>query len=182
MPLGIVSDDEFDSELGRIKSTGIVVDKPKLGRQKDSVETPESLRKIIGEESEINGRQAGLELGKQFNISSSSVSAYSNGATSTSSYNNPDRELKSHINQSKERIAKKASNKLISALNEITPEKLHEVSAKTASEIARNMSAIVLDMTPKVEEIKEDKGPTFVFYAPQIRSEDQFDVIDMSSE
>lgn len=182
MPIGIVSDNDFDLELNRSKITAEVKQKPTLGRGINHVEVPESLRKIIGETSEINGREDALALANQFGISSSSVSAYANGATSTKSYHEPNKELKSHINSAKERISKKAQNRLINALNEITPEKLAEAKLRDISSVARDMAAIVKDM--EVEEVKDtnQNGPTFVFYAPQIKSESAFDVIDMSNE
>lgn len=184
MAIGIVSDDDFDLELdkGKSKVTAEIKQKPTLGRGINHVEVPESLRKIIGETSEINGRQEALSLADTFGISPSSVSAYANGATSTTTYHNPNPSLKNHINSAKERISKKAKNRLIHALNEITPEKLAAAKLKDISSVARNMAAIVKDMEPEIQVERSETGPTFVFYAPQVRREDQFEVIDMSNE
>ena len=110
MPIGIVSDEDFESELNRISVPKKVVPSPVLnpeivemdrpGRKEGDVNVPESLRKIIGEEALLNGRQSALGLAKMFDISPASVSAYANGATSTASYNSPNTALVSHINKS----------------------------------------------------------------------------------
>ncbi len=184
MPIGIVSDEDFDLEISNTKSvrTAQVIQKERPGRDKEDRNIPDSLRKLIADESLTNGRSSALSFASQFDVSPSSVSAYSNGSTSTSSYHEPSPNLKNHINGTKERITEKATNSLISALNEITPEKLAEANLKTVSSVARDMAAIVKDMTPEVVRTEEKSGPTFVFYAPQIRREQEFDVIDMSNE
>lgn len=177
MSIGIVSDDEFDKELTRIhKPTSIIVEMPAKGRGEGNKEVPESLRKIIGEESKINGRKAGLELAKRFNISPSSVSAYANGSTSTKSYHEPDKELREHINDSKSRIVTKAKNRLIQALGQITPEKLAEAKLKDVSTVAMHMSAIVKNMEPDLP-APESNSPQFILYAPQFSKEERYETI-----
>jgi len=190
MPMGIVTDKEFDLEKSKIVTpppsreesnssvpiTGEIMDVNR-GRGKGSVEVPNSLRNIIGEESAINGRQAGVELAQQFGVSPSSVSAYDVGATSTSSYDR--RPNQPVINQAKERIAKRARNKLMAALGKITDDKLEAANAKDLAGIAKDMSAVVRTMEPEQEKGIENpnNGPTFVFYAPQFRKEEHFDIV-----
>lgn len=184
MPIGIVSDSDFDLELERSNKVqrGEVRNKIPLGRGINHVEVPESLRKIIGETSEINGREDALNLASKFGISPSSVSAYANGATSTTTYHQSNPDLKKHINNAKEQISNKAKNRLISALDEITPEKLAEAKLRDVSSIARDMSAIIKDLEPEDKVERSETGPTFVFYSPQMKKEDSFETIDMSNE
>lgn len=188
MPMGIVSDKEFDSALkdSRPKSTNTreesnsvptVVPLPEKGRGHNP-EVPNALRQVIGEESAINGRDAALEMARQFGISPSAVSAYANGATSTASYN--DRPNLPVINQAKERIAKRARGKLMKALNKITDDKLDSASAKDLAGIAKDMSAVVRTMEPEQPKSptgEGSKGPTFVFYAPQFHKEEHYDIV-----
>jgi len=189
LPLGIVNDDEFESEIKRdsntpkvtIPSSDIkqaeVIDLPSKGRKEGDRQVPDSLRKIIGETSEVNGRQEALALAKSFGISPSSVSAYANGATSTASYNEEQKGLRDHINKAKERISKRARTKLILALNEITPEKLAAAKLGEVSAVARNMSGIVKDMEPAAAGPGVLNGPQFLIYSPQFSKEEHFETI-----
>jgi transcriptional regulator with XRE-family HTH domain len=172
--MGIVSDSDFNSELenvgqGKIKEI-------EKGRKKGDIEVPDSLRKIIGETSEINGRDEAIKLAEAFGISPSSVSAYANGATSTATYD--ERPNLPHINKAKERISKRARNKLFQALEQITEDKLSSSSAKALSGIARDLSAVVKEMEPEIPKTPTgEKGPQFIIYAPQYKKEEHYDVI-----
>lgn len=189
MPMGIVSDKDFDSEFGKLNPTkdkesksvpttvdAEVIDAPTRGRGKDNFEVPDGLRKLIGEESAINGRQAGVELASSFGISPSSVSAYDVGATSTSTYDT--RPNEPHINRSKEKVAKRARNKLLGALKHITKEKLESSNAKDLAGIAKDMAAVIKVMEPEPPKaVVNDNGPKFVFYAPQFKKETNYEVV-----
>lgn len=179
MALGIVSDDEFESEISSLttpfttpKATVVNMEK---GRGKDNVEVPDSLRKIIGEESAINGRESALDMANKFGVSPSSVSAYSAGAHSTSTID--EQPNLPHINNAKQRVAKKARNRLVMALNSLTQEKIENSRAKDIAGIAKDMSAVIKTMEPEVARFGGGSGPTFVFYSPQVRSEKVFDVV-----
>jgi hypothetical protein len=182
MPLGIVSDFEFESELEKTnsihapKSSATVVDKSVPGRSNGDNNVPDSLRKVIGEEA-ITTRAGGIELAKNFGISPPSVDAYKNGATSPASYNNPSPSLASHIDKVREKVTKKASNRLILALNSITSEKLLEVKPRDAAGIAKDMSVIIKNMEPESDLNTPKIGPNFVFYSPRRKSEEDYEVI-----
>lgn len=190
MAMGVVSDKDFDSEFNKLKereessvqstptpipTNAIVVDVNK-GRGKGNVEVPNTLRNLIGTTAIEDGRHEALELGKSFGISPSSVSAYANGAVSTSTYD--DRPNAPVITSSKDRIARKARGRLLMALRHITPEKLQDTKVRDLAGIAKDMAAVSKSM----EEIdnplgKGNTGPTFVFYSPQFRKEEVFDVV-----
>lgn len=186
MPLGLISDDDFLSELNNsalspvpsrpiIEPTrpvieGTIVDAPKLGRV--GPEIPEVLRKILGETSEIEGRAEALELAKNFNISPSSVSAYANGATSTATYDKPDEPLQAHIDSSKLKVSKRASHKLMRALAHITDEKLSNAGVSILATVAKSLSGVVRDMEPENRNpIGIGGGNQIILYAPRVIAE-----------
>lgn len=181
--MGIVSDSDFNSELDKLspnkdgRAIAIIKDIEK-GRGTGNLEVPEALRKVIGEESSINGRQEGLALANQFGISPSSVSAYNKGSHSTASYDTrPDI---SHINGAKLRISTKARNRLVLALNSLTQEKIEAAKVKDISGVAKDMSAIIRNMEPEASKNPiGPSGPTFIFYSPQFRKEEHFDTIQV---
>lgn len=197
MPMGIVSNDDFDSELNNLipkkesneknESSESVEDKfkrlgiltPGRGRGDGNVEVPDALRRLIGIESLTDGRSSALSLANDFGISSSSVSAYSNGATSTSSYS--DKPNGKTIRDAKERISKKARGKLLLALNHITDDKLACGKLTDVSAVARDMSAIIKNMDESTKgEVNGGttmNSPQFVFYSPTITKESEYEVI-----
>jgi len=202
MSVGLVDDNEFLAELGRSKTKVVetpgrskVVETPTdarsyeiltptvKGRKEGDVNIPDSLRKIIGETSVIEGRAAALSLASEFGISASSVSAYAKGATSTTSYDKPKPSIIDHINKSRKRAVSRASKTLNAALGSITQEKLDYADVKDLSTIAKDMSVIIKNLEPPPEVVTSDdkpKGPQFVIFAPSFRKEEQFDVITVS--
>jgi hypothetical protein len=190
MPIGLVSNDELEKELANLnvvpssslrspKPQTRTVDKPTRGRNEGDVNIPDSLRQIIGEESVINGRQSALQLASEFGISPSSVSAYANGATSTTTYDTPKSSIIQHINKSRMRVVKRAGKKLNAALEALTQEKLDYADAKDLSGIAKDMSVIIKNMEPP-QQAADDTGakqPQFVIFAPTFRDERSFETI-----
>ena len=192
MPIGLVSDELLMRELENLNGTNMVpsnessvqvIDIPSRGRASGDNNVPDSLRKIIGEDAVINGRQSALNLASSFGISASSASAYARGATSTTTYNTPSKSIIGHINKSRARAIKKAGRTLDQALGAITQEKLDYTDAKDLSGIAKDMSVIIKNLEPPSEnESSEGKnsGPQFVIFAPQFRKEESFDIINVN--
>jgi predicted transcriptional regulator len=183
MPIGIVSDDLLQDELNRCsgkESRPVVQILERAGRKEGDTNVPESLRKVIADEHLLNGRGAALQIADQFGVSSSSVSAYAKGATSTTSYNSPNKELISHINKSRERAVKKAGKTLNAALSAITQDKLDYADASDLSGIAKDMSVIIKNLEPQAEkEVAGTATPQFIIYAPQFKKEESFEVINV---
>lgn len=181
MPMGIVNDAEFEAEIkdSAIPITGQVTELPSKGRSNGDVNVPESLRKIIGETSEIEGRQSAIKLAESFGLSPSSVSAYANGATSTASYNTPDTELAKHINGRKQKVVGSALSKLTKALGGLTKDKIETSSAREISAIAKDMAQVVKMMEPDVPTGPGANTPSaqFLVYAPTMIDERKFEVI-----
>lgn len=197
MPMGIVSDSDLQSELDSLNKSPIhkptipinppsipsitIEDAPaSRGRSVGDVNVPESLRSLIGVTSVLEGREAALELGRDFGISPSSVSAYSNGATSTASYNEPKGQLKGKIDKAKKVISIKARKKLNMALEQITEDKLANAKLKDVASVARDMAVIMKHMDPDDDTPNGNiinNGPTFMIYAPPVKSESEYPVI-----
>jgi len=200
MPIGLVSDADFLKEMGRTSPGGIVKkdvvpsatppeldkvidgvveDTHSAGRNKGDTNVPESLRKIIGEESVIHGRASALQLAKDVGVSPSSVSAYAKGATSTATIKSPVKSILTHINKSRVRAVKRASSTLNAALGAITQDKLDYADVKDLSTIAKDMSVIIKNLEPPPDKPGEGetKAPAFVIFAPQFRREEQFETI-----
>lgn len=189
MAMGIVSDKEFNSAL-----TDCSVSKPKSvpvapptaqiiditrGRREGDVETPDSLRKIIGDTAVTDGRQEAVALAKNFGLSPSAASAYAHGATSTASYD--EQPNKNTIVGAKQRVASRARAKLMLALSKLTSDKLESAKARELAGIARDMSQVMKNVEPDTNApgagVNTGGGPAFVFYAPQVREESSYQVI-----
>lgn len=200
MAMGVVSDSDFNAEAHNLnivsplknpsnKSQVSIVDenRPKVveapiepiekgerGRG-NNPHVPNSLRNLIGQTAITDGRSEALQLAKNLGISSSSVAAYTHGATSTASYD--DRVNQPVIGKAKERIAKKARHTLLRAINAITEDKLTAAKARDLAGIAKDMSAVMKNMEdadPSAEKAKN--APAFVFYTPKVEQE-TFDMV-----
>jgi hypothetical protein len=187
MPLGIVSEKDFEKEIGNcvpvgnsIPISGEVINPKPLGRGNGKSNVPDSIRKIIGEEFAIEGRAAGVEMAEALGLSHQSAEAYGNGTNSLATYNKPT-SVRDHINNRKEKIAKRASSKLYKALDSITDDKLVLAKASDLSAIARNLSGVIKDMEPD-DKGKDTNGPNiqFIMYAPKLLSEDKFPVMQVN--
>lgn len=204
MPLGVVSDDEFEKEIRNslveldkkgVPSVGIKdsdsepeqepvisgeIVEQRIGRGLGTNEVPESLRKIITQTNLESGRAAAISLAKSFDISESSVDAYLSGKTGTG-MEKKDPGLDSFIKNLKQKSAKRASQKLLKAINNITDEKLEEAPAGVLAAVAKQLSGVVRDLEPDTPQVAPGfSGVQFVVYAPQIVQESKFDVIEVA--
>jgi hypothetical protein len=180
MSLGIVSDEEFNKQLGEKQPevrapNAIIVPAITPGRTPDKTNTPSLVRKFIAEEA-LNGTPV-KDLADNFNISPSSISAYKVGSNSTTTYDKPDRELKSHTDNVRNGIAVKARNRLRDALIGITPAKLADVKARDLAGIAKDMSAVIKNIEPQSD--GDRPNVQFIFYRPRQREESDYDTIQV---
>lgn len=186
MPMGIVTDKDFESESGKLNTPSVpsrpvkteILDRER-GRKEGDTNVPDSLRKLIGMESVESGRDSALQLAASLGISPSSVSAYSVGATSTASYN--EKPNGSIIKDAKTRVSNKARRVLLRAMHNITDDKLESAKATELAGVAKDMSAIIRNMddkTPPTANGPSGPGaPTFVFYSPEFRQENHYETI-----
>lgn len=177
MPIGIVSDADFESELSNVGSAKI--EDLKVGRGPKNA-TPESLRKVISDTAIKSGNGEAKELVNLLGgeISPSSVSAYKHGATSTATYHEPDKELQEHNDNVREKITTRARLVALAALEEITPEKLEGAKLREISGVAKDMTGIIRDLESPADNDGQ-KGVQFTFYMPPKKEESFFEVIDV---
>lgn len=187
MPIGLVTDSDFQRELDNLSGKkpapqAEILPSENHGRNEGDMNVPDALRKIIGEEAVINGRQSALSLASMFGISASSVSAYAKGATSTSSYDSPKPTIVDHINKSRHRAIKRASHTMNRALDAITQDKLDYTDAKDLSAIAKDMSVVIKNLEPPQQSVPstDQASPQFVIFAPQFRDERTFESITVN--
>jgi len=192
MAMGIVDDKDFDAELNRLNQpTGIKLpDKPHVivdtsrgpGRKEGDVNVPNSVRKLIGDVANTDSRRSALSLANDLGISPSSVSAYTKGATSTSTINTPKEENKKHIKSMRQRLASRAKKKLRIALDSITEQDLEHAKLVDKAATARHMASIVKMMEDDDDDSKNNggmvnNGPTIVLYNPGLKTEADYGVV-----
>lgn len=224
MPLGIVSEDEFEREVRRYRNDKMpsalddkviptvdngesnvscpndsfpeyplqpLIEEKTLegtvegkivqiqrGRGKGNNEVPESLRALLGITSVAEGRRDALDIARELGISPASVSAYANGATSTTTYNRPDGLLKEKVDIVRTDIIKKAQTRLSTSLDNITEDKLSEASLKELAIVGKSLSGIIKDLEP---DKANDNGnaPQVVIYAPQVKQENYYETLEL---
>lgn len=181
MPIGIISDEDFDREIDNKVRTPVnhkII--PDRGRSQGDNNVPESLRKIIGDTAVSDGRKESVALAESFGISKSSASAYANGAVSTSSYNKPNEKLIEGMNNTRLRIAKRAQNKLMMTLRHLTEDKLEGADAREISGVAKDMATVYDKMQPKSDP-RDTVQVQFILYKPEMKRMDEYKVIDVES-
>jgi len=183
--MGVVSDADFEAELENSGieelTTEVSVEDIKKGRGEGTKEVPEEIRELAGK-SLINGEGTGKEVAAAYGISASSASAYKVGAHSTTTYHQPDASLAAKLSSHKSKISKKASSRLLSALNNITPDALATVKPRDLAAIAKDMASIVKDMEPPPPpaSVSANQNVQFVFMAPKVRDVEDYKVIDVN--
>jgi hypothetical protein len=180
MAIGIVSNEEFESELASLTSPtnqSIEIKEIERGRGNGNNAVPDGLRRIISEEA-INGTSID-EIKRAFEVSSSSISAYKNGATSTASYNNPKPDLISHNNDIRLRISSRAKSKVMAAMKHITDDRLQVTKIRDLASIAKDMSIVSKNMEPDTSNNGQTNQNNFIFYAPRQKQSDDYDVIEL---
>lgn len=181
MPMGVISDEELQSELDKNndqRPDGKVVSINR-GRGDGNNEVPQALRNVIAEEA-ITRIGTLKDLANIFDVSPSSVSAYKNGATSTRSYHNPDQQLKKHVDSVKDKIKNKAQARILLAMRHITEEKIQDAKLKDITGLARDMSAVIKNM--ETNGGQGNTNITYQIYAPRERKESEYEVVDAAVE
>lgn len=204
MPLGIVSDEDFqkeldnsatktvvvvpppssnhdmepskDDEVGPIITSDAIIKRFGQGRHLGDVNVPHSLRKVIGEQSSIEGRQAGLELANSFGISPASVSAYQSPENSSQLSESNKENITEFLIGRKQKLSKRALNKLNMAMVHITDDKLKDLKATDLSSVAKNMAEVARKMEPEVKDERKDPVQ-FVIFAPQVNNEANYQTV-----
>lgn len=170
MPIGIVTNEDFERELSKCNHVEIT-------RGRGSIkEVPEIIREIIAEDALLSDK-TNEEVAKEHGVSTQSVSAYKHGATSLATYNEPDRQLVKKTDEIRNNIIGTARSRLISALQNITPEKLADAKLRDVASVAKDMSAVIRNTEPQVSSTQI--GAQFVFHVPKQKSESDYEIIDV---
>lgn len=197
MPLGIVSDKDFEAEVSNsatvvhhvvrtpevleplseapvVTSDVLIKKHHPHGRNEGDVNVPQSLRKLIGDTVLTEGRTSALHLANELGISNSSVSNYTN-PTSLSEPVADD--INTYLTNRKTKISKRALNKLNLAMTYIDESKLKDLGARDLSAVAKDMAVVAKHMEPPTKEETEKSPVQFHFYAPQVRNENHYEVV-----
>ncbi len=166
MPIGIVSDEEFNIEFVNHNSAG----------RNGAKAVPLSLRQVIAETALTTPNK---EVAEAFGVSPASVSAYKNGATSTATYNQPNESLKKHVDTVRDEIGSIAMSKLKRALSHITEENLAGAKPRDLAGIAKDMSTVVNNIQPAGPIGNNGNNVNFIFHSYPTREEKDYDVIDV---
>lgn len=178
MPMGIVTDDEFESEISAKKPViDNVIRRPFHGRNPGDNNVPSIVREIIADDEGNTGK----DLSNKFGVSTSSIAAYQHGATSTASYDTPSIPLKEIVDRKRERISRKSNRALLKVLDKMNDEsfdaKLDACKAVELSTVAANISRVVEKVSTKQE--TQSVQNNIVFYTPTPLKSDSFEVIDL---
>jgi len=115
---------------------------------------------------------------KAFNVSSSSVSAYKNGTTSTNPNTRSDKssqELKEIIENKANKISETALDKLVLALDSVDVN--NPKTALTLTTVSKNLA----DIHDKVKTNKKDSsGVKVTIFSPNLRKSEDYEVIEIS--
>jgi hypothetical protein len=201
MGLGIVSNQDFESELSNSSSLNRNINRtPEIdmspdetdngitnsatlikkyhehGRNEGDINVPQSLRKLIGDTATFEGRPAGLQLASSLGISNSSVSSYTNPNNSALSESNKS-DIDSFLTERKVKISKRAINKLGLAISMIDEDKLKKCSARELSGVAKDMSQVVKHMEPSIDSTSVATPVQFFMYAPEIKTENKYQTV-----
>lgn len=178
MAMGVVSEADLQAELAK------VIQKERPGRNQGDKNVPEALRKVISETSITEGRQEAVALANMFGVSNSSTSAYARGATTTDAPINSNKALADSNKRVFGKIQKRAQSKLLIALDQIDETSIGNCDAVEASQVAKNLAGIIKDFSPDLKNPESGVSlqQQLVIYAPFIRREDEFPVINAYGE
>lgn len=152
----------------------------RVGRHESVTNVPQSLRKIIAEESIEHGNKSAKNLLSNLGVTLSdpTISTYKSGNISPSNGASvSDNDLLEYINTRKSKLGKKALNKLSLALTHIDEAKLSGLEARDLSAVAKDMAIIVDKMQPTKRDEEKVAPVQFVIMAPQINNESHYQTV-----
>ena len=172
MPMMVCSETDFAKEVEMLNVDYRTIEK---GRTVGKKEVPAEIRKLAASEALVGISVE--EIREKYNISASSISAYKNGATSTSSYHEPDKDLANNNRAVKATMSERAEAVGLEAIGLLTVEKLDKAKARDLAGIAKDMSSIMSNM----REGGNDSGPkvNITIMVPAVKEESDFRVIDV---
>lgn len=192
MPFLIVTEDEYQKEISKLDSSvPTKVDENETGAANiieseltrheiergrgNTPEIPQPLREVIAEEK-LSGTPSSV-IQKHFNVSASSISAYTHGSTSTASYNKPVDQLTKVRN----RVSSRAANRLNDALKALATKDLTQEKARDIADIAKSMSTVFEKISPvkQQEDADANKHLHLHMYVPKMKTVEDYEIIDV---
>lgn len=171
MPMMVVGESDFELEVSRLNVDYKTIE---AGRGNGKVAVSGEVRKLIASEA-LAGCSV-EDIRKRYDISASSISAYKVGATSTSSYHKPDKELADNNKVIKATISERAEGVILESIGLLTVERLAAAKARDIAGIAKDMSAVISNMK---EGGNVNNGVNITIMVPPVKSEEDFKVIDI---
>lgn len=183
--IGIVTNQEFEQELSDLNN-GSPISRPIINEKVIDIkhgrgpkkEVPSLIRQEIAKDA-ISGIPA-KTISELYDISSSSISAYKEGSTSTAFIGKRvDTSLLEAVQLKKQEIGDSARGRLLAALDSLTDDKIEKAKAKDIASIAKDMSVVVRNT--------EGQGGFQVnnqqvnIYRPRMKEEDDYDVIEVDT-
>jgi hypothetical protein len=159
--------------------TPIITSAQITGRKSDIGNVPQSLRKILAEEAVMGGNKSAQQLmdGLGMNLSQPTLSTYKRGEVSPDIPTNDSKDLCDYINGRKNKIGKRALNRLNLALAHLDEAKLQGLEARELSGVAKDMAIIAEKMEPKQKEQEKVAPVQFIMMAPQINNEAHYETV-----
>ena len=160
-----------DKNLNRVmERVGIIeITKQRPGRNEGVKNLDEEERNQIAIRSRTGETQT--SLAHEFNVTTDTVCKIENGKVKGIDEERVAREVND--------IRDKALQKLMASLNLLSEEKLSKCNARDISTVSANMSRVVEKMMPKENQIQNTQ---VIIYAPELRQEKYFDVVEVSAK
>ena len=166
--------------------TEVLVPK-KLGRKKGSKTVPPLVKELAGAAAHFSDPKV---VAAEFGLSPAQVTLYKQGKTTAGAAPNPVlqkavnqsvTEVKSAVQTIQNKIHKKALKKLSRTLDFVSVDKLTDAKLRDVSAAVRNLSHAAQVLDPEAGKKQSDHGPQVVFYAPQVKTEDDYDHVKIRS-
>jgi len=158
-------------------TTGRVIIPPALGRRPGTIDKTHLEKEIIALDANFSGLSQ-TEVARIHGVTQPEVSIHSRGVDRTNlDGQNVDKEIRTLINQTKHKIADRATTRLMESLDLFNPSALEQKDLPSA---AMKMAGVVEKVTQGFEGDGNRLAVQFNIYAPRVRSEDSFQVIEVS--
>lgn len=143
------------------------------GRREGDSNVPEVLRNVAA--ILTNSGETSKSVAQALGVSKSSVDQYKEGNTS---FGRPSKEIKSVLKAQLEIIQDKAIEKMLSGINHIDfddEEKMKKTTMRDVSAILVNLQKLV---DPRANEPEKQDSTRLIVYAPTVRNEQHFEVVE----
>ena len=167
------SEDVFERVDRSERSERVEHRNSKISREK-SPNVPEPIRDTIGTLAFMPGVK-GVNLAKEFNVSTSAVSQYKNGRIGGLP---PTHERKQKVQDRIENIKDQALEKLMAVLGLLGPDKLLNLDANDLGRLGNSMANVVKSLDSR-ESVLNLNAPSIVIYSPESRNEEKYKVVDI---